>query len=70
MNENRNVFALNGLTGFLIAVVLLLSILAWFTVMGINTQNANATNFYKIVNEKEVKMFDTETRNKHYVDVK
>ena len=48
MNENRSVFALDGVTGMLIATVLLLSILAGLTVLGIGAQNANATNFYKI----------------------
>ena len=69
MNENRSVFALDGVTGMLIATVLLLSILAVLTVLGISTQNANATNFYKIKNEKSIKMFSTEN-SKHLVDVK
>jgi hypothetical protein len=54
MNENRGVFALDGVTGMLIATVLLLSILAGLTVLGIGAQNANATNFYKIKNETEI----------------
>jgi len=71
MNENeRGVFALDGITGMLIATVLLLSILAFLTVQGIAAQNRNASNFYQIVNEKEIKMIDTESRNNHLVDVK
>ena len=54
MNENRSVFALDGVTGMLIATVLLLSILAGLTVMGLGIQQANANNFYKIENEKSI----------------
>jgi len=48
MNENRGVFALDGVTGYLIAVVLLLSILAFLTVWGIGVQQANSTTYYKL----------------------
>jgi hypothetical protein len=70
MNENRNVFALDGITGMLIATALLLSILAFLTVNGLSAQSANATNFYEIKDEQSIKMFDTESRNKHLFDVK
>jgi len=69
MNENRSVFALDGVTGMLIATVLLLSILAFLTMGALSVQNANAENFYKIENEKSIKMFSTENA-KHVVDVK
>ena len=69
MNENRSVFALDGVTGMLIATVLLLSILAFLTVLAIGAQNANADNFYQIKDEKSIKMFSTENA-KHIVDVK
>lgn len=69
MNENRSVFALDGITGMLIATVLLLTILAGLTVWGIGTQNANATNFYEVKNEKSIKMFGS-TEAEHIVDVK
>jgi hypothetical protein len=49
MNENeRGIMALNGLTGGIIATVLLLSILAGLTYFSIITQAANATNYYTI----------------------
>lgn len=49
MNDNeRSIFALNGITGMLIATVLLLSILAGLTVLGIGAQQNNAQKFYKI----------------------
>jgi len=69
MNENRNVFALDGVTGMLIATVLLLSILAFLTVKALAVQNANAENFYKIKDEQSIKMFSTENA-KHLIDVK
>ncbi len=69
MNENRSVFALDGVTGMLIATVLLLSILAVLTVMGLGVQNANATNFYEVKDEQSIKMFGSD-QSKHIVDVK
>ncbi|MDD5717203.1 MAG: DUF4006 family protein [Sulfuricurvum sp.] len=58
--ENRSIFALDGITGMLIATVLLLSILAFLTVMGLGAQQNSAANFYQIENEKEIKMISTE----------
>jgi hypothetical protein len=55
MNENRSVFALDGITGMLIATVLLLSILAGLTVWGMKVQNENMTKFYEIKNETQIK---------------
>jgi len=69
MNENRSIFALDGITGFLIATVLLLGILAWLTVWGLSVQKANATNFYKIVDEQSIQMRSVDSA-KHMVDVK
>ena len=69
MNENRSVFALDGITGMLIATVLLLTILAVLTVLSIGTQNANAANFYDIKDEKSIKMFGSSAAD-HVVDVK
>jgi len=54
MNENRSVFALDGVTGYLIAVVLLLSILAFLTVQAIGAQQNNATTYYKLDENKLV----------------
>ncbi|MGB5918290.1 DUF4006 family protein [Arcobacter sp.] len=49
MNENeRGLFALSGITGMLIATVLLLSILAFLTINAIGVQQNEAQNFYKI----------------------
>ena len=69
MNENRSVFALDGITGMLIATVLLLTILAVLTVLGLGVQNANATNYYDVKDEQSIKMFGSDSA-KHIVDVK
>nr|WP_321266845.1 DUF4006 family protein [uncultured Sulfurimonas sp.] len=69
MNENRSLFALDGITGMLVATVLLLSILAGLTVWALNVQHTNADNYYKIENEKSIKMFSVDNA-KHVVDVK
>jgi len=69
MNEGRSVWALNGLTGGLIATALLLTILAVLTVNAMSVQKANSENYYKIVDEKSIKMFSTENA-KHLVDAK
>jgi hypothetical protein len=59
-------FRLNGLTGFLIAVVLLLSILAVLTVQAISIQKAEATNFYEINQDTNaIKMIDSNNKD-HY----
>jgi len=44
---------LHGLTGFFIAVALLLSILGVLTFLAIETQQANAENFYSINQDLE-----------------
>ncbi|MCK9374036.1 MAG: DUF4006 family protein [Sulfuricurvum sp.] len=67
--ENRSIFALHGITGMLIATVLLLSILAVLTTWGLGVQQGSATNFYQVENEKDIKMFSTESAQ-HRVNVK
>jgi len=67
--ENRSIFSLDGITGMLIATLLLLSILAGLTMWAINVQQSNADHFYQLENEKEIKMISTDNVN-HWVDVK
>ncbi len=59
-NTNRNVFGIHGITGMLIATVLLLSILAGLTMWGINVQQVAADNPYEITNPQAIKMIDSE----------
>jgi len=68
MNENRSIFALDGITGMLIATVLLLIILAGLTVWGLGIQNTNAANFYDIKDEQSIKMFGSKAED-HVVTV-
>lgn len=57
--KGSGVFSLDGITGMLIATVLLLSILAGLTVLGLGVQNANQTKFYEVKDEQSIKMIDT-----------
>ncbi|WP_458700154.1 DUF4006 family protein [Sulfurospirillum sp. 1307] len=59
-NTNRNVFGLHGITGMLIATVLLLSILAGLTMWGISAQQVAAEKPYKITNPSAIKKIDKE----------
>ena len=56
--KGSGVFSLDGITGMLIATVLLLSILAGLTIWGFGVQQANQQKFYKVVDEKSIKMID------------
>ncbi len=74
MNENRSVFALDGVTGMLIATLLLLSILAGLSVWALSVQQAEASNFYKIENETKIGSGimgkNISKQSDHIVDVK
>jgi len=66
LNENeRNVFALDGVTGYLIAVVLLLSILAFLTVNAISAQANSATTYYKIDQNLDALKFNSTDNYTH-----
>lgn len=69
MNENRSVFALDGITGMLVATVLLLIILVGLSAWAINVQNGSADNFYDIKDEHLIQMKSVDNA-KHLVDVK
>ena len=55
-NTKRSVFALNGVTGMLIATVLLLSILVCLTTLGIGAQQSVMQKPYKLNNPTSVEM--------------
>lgn len=65
-NTNRGVFALNGVTGMLIATVLLLSILAGLTCWGISAQQNVMQKPYTFKNDKQVKEFGSK-RSQHII---
>lgn len=68
MDENRSVFSIHGVTGMLIATVLLLSILVGLTIWGMNVQNENAANFYELKDPQSIQMRSVDNV-KHVVDV-
>jgi len=57
-NTSRGVFALDGVTGMLIATVLLLGILVYLTILAIGAQQVGADKFYQIQDEKSIQMID------------
>ncbi len=69
MDENRSLFSLDGITGMLIATLLLLGILFFLSVSAINVQKESATNFYDIKDEASIKMIGSK-QSDHIVDVK
>jgi len=67
MNENeRGIFKLHGITGMLIAVVLLLSILVVLTISGLKVQQDEATNFYQINQDLNGLKMDSSDNHKQY----
>lgn len=66
-NTNRGVFALDGVTGMLIATVLLLGILVYLSVLAMGAQQANADKFYKIENPKSIQEISTDSAAKRVI---
>lgn len=67
MNENeRGIFKLNGITGMLIAVVLLLSILGFLVFNALSVQQREATNFYKINQDLNGLKMNSPDNHTHY----
>lgn len=57
-NTSRSIFSIHGITGMLIATVLLLSILVVLTYCGITAQQSVANKPYTIENPEQIKMID------------
>lgn len=55
-NTNRNIFSLSGVTGMLIATVLLLSILAILTIIGLKIQREAMNQPYSLKDTQNIKM--------------
>ena len=67
MNENeRGIFKLHGITGMLVAVVLLLAILVFLTVNGLKIQQNEASNFYKINQDLNGLKMNSSDNHKQY----
>ncbi|CUU73628.1 periplasmic protein [Campylobacter hyointestinalis] len=69
-NTNRSVFGLSGVTGMLIATVLLLSILGVLTYFGIVSQQDVMQKPYKLVNPTSVQMKSSMTQEAEVMVVK
>ena len=67
MNESeRGMFKLNGITGMLIAVVLLLSILAFLVTNALLVQQREASNYYKINQDLNGLKMNSAENHTHY----
>ena len=71
MNEDeRGIFALNGLTGGIIATVLLLTILGVLTYFAIVVQQENATKTYTVNQDLDALKFNSPDNHKMWIDKK
>ena len=70
MNDNeRGVFSLiHGISGLLVAVVLLLSILGTLTYFAVVTQQANAENFYEINQDLHALKMNSSDNHKMWIN--
>jgi len=69
VNEKRSLFSIHGITGFLIATVILVIVVLSLAYIAYLSQVENATNFYKAERLNEVKMIGSH-RAEHIIDVK
>ncbi|MCR6584377.1 DUF4006 family protein [Campylobacter insulaenigrae] len=58
-NQNRCVFSLSGVSGMLVATILLLAILVGLTFWGLKTQQEVMQKPYKLENAEQIKMFNS-----------
>ena len=58
--ENRSIFALHGLTGMLVATLLLLAVEGTLVFLAIGVQQDVAQDYYYIEDAKGVKMFSAD----------
>jgi len=61
---------IHGLTGYFIAVALLLTIVVVLTTLAIQTQQANATNYYKINQDLNGLKFNSSDNHKQWINEK
>ena len=69
VNENRSLFSIHGMTGFLIATIVLVVVVLSLAYAAYLSQVENATNYYKVERLNEVKMIGSK-RADHIIDVK
>ena len=58
--ENRSIFALHGITGMIIATILLLVVEGTLVFLAISVQQDVAQDYYYIEDVKNVKMFSAD----------
>jgi len=58
--ENRSIFALHGITGLLVATVLLLAVEGTLVFLAVGVQQDVAQDYYYIEDAKSVKMFSAD----------
>ena len=69
MEENeRGIMALNGLTGGIIATVLLLTILAGLSILAVGSQAANAENYYEVNQDLNALKFNSSDNHKMWIN--
>ena len=70
--ENRTIFALDGITGMIVATLLLLGIEGTLVFFAIGAQGSASQEYYYIDDVKSVKMFGSKTQDhiKLYESVK
>jgi succinate dehydrogenase/fumarate reductase cytochrome b subunit len=61
---------MHGLTGYFVAVALLLTIVVVLTTLAIQTQQANATNYYKINQDLNGLKFNSSDNHKQWINEK
>jgi len=72
MNEDeRGIFSfIHGISGMLVAVLLVLTILAVLTYFAVVTQQANAENFYEVNQDLNGLKFNSSENHKMWIDQK
>ncbi|MBL4730518.1 MAG: DUF4006 family protein [Sulfurimonas sp.] len=69
VNEHRSLFGLHGMSGFLVATILLVVVVLSLAYFAYEAQARNATNYYDIENPELIKMRSIDNA-KHFIDVK
>ncbi len=67
--ENRSIWALHGLTGYFIAVALLLGILAFLSTNAIQVQATTAQQSYEVKDPLGIKKFGPHLENEKHIVV-
>ena len=69
INEKRGLFSIHGMTGFLIATIVLVVVVLSLAYLAYGAQVENCKNYYDVKDLDKVKMFDSQ-RSEHIIDVK